>query len=177
MDADTNANAAMLTKDVYKGFIKKNESDRHYLSVGRIFVVFLVALTVLAAGYRWSLVVLMIGVTAAMIVQLLPAVIAVTIPMGKFRLTKMGITTGIIAGLIVSLMALLGGKAFPLGGFVEITVPNLLPASWTRFDASFLGLAFNIPLAIIVSQFTKAPDPEAVARIHGALDEEFGRRS
>lgn len=177
MDADTNANAAMLTKDVYKGFIKKNESDRHYLSVGRIFVVFLVALTVLAAGYRWSLVVLMIGVTAAMIVQLLPAVIAVTIPMGKFRLTKMGITTGIIAGLIVSLMALLGGKAFPLGGFVEITVPNLLPASWTRFDASFLGLAFNIPLAIIVSRFTKAPDPEAVARIHGALDEEFGRRS
>ena len=89
---------------------------------------------------------------------------------------NMGITTGIIVGLIVSLMALLGGKVFPLGGFVEITVPNLLPASWTRFDASFLGLAFNIPLALIVSQFTKAPDPEAVARIHGALDEEFGRR-
>ena len=118
----------------------------------------------------------MIGVTAAMIVQLLPAVIAVTIPMGRLRLTKMGITAGIIVGLIVSLMALLGGKVFPLGGFAEIIIPKLLPASWTRFDASFLGLAFNIPLALIVSQFTKAPDPEAVARIHGALDEEFGRR-
>jgi len=174
MDADTNANSAMLTKDVYSKFIKKGASDRHYLTVGRIFVILLVGLTVFAAAYRWALVVIMIGVTAAMIVQLLPAVMAVTIPMG-IRFTKAGVSAGIISGLVVSLLALLGGRVIPLG-FVEMTIPTLLPASWTRFDASFLGLAFNVPITLIVSRFTKPPDQAAVARIHAALDEEFGRR-
>ena len=40
MDADTNANSAMLTKDVYASFIKKDGSDRHYITIGRIFCCF-----------------------------------------------------------------------------------------------------------------------------------------
>ena len=174
MDADTNANSAMLTKDVYSTFIRKGAPDKHYITVGRIFVIFLVGITVFAAAYRWSLVVIMIGVTAAMIVQLLPAVMAVTIPM-PIRITKAGISAGILAGLVVSLLALLGGRVIPLG-LGEVTIPTLLPAGWTRFDASFLGLAFNVPITLIVSRFTQPPDQAAVTRIHGALDEEFGRR-
>ena len=171
MDADTNANSAMLTKDVYASFIKKDAPDRHYITVGRIFVIFLVGITVAAAGYRWELVVIMISVTAVMIVQLMPAVMAVTIPMG-IRFTKAGVTSGIVAGLTISLLALLGGRTIPFG-FFEFTVPTVLPESWTRFDASFLGLAFNVPITLIVSRFTALPDPEAVARIRAALDEEF----
>lgn len=172
MDADTNANSAMLTKDVYASFIKKDGSDRHYISVGRIFVVGLVAITVTAAAFNWGLVVLMIGVTAAMITQLLPAVLAVTVPMG-LRFTKSGITAGIISGLVIALTALLGGRMFDFFGLFQFVVPNILPESWTRFDASFLGLAFNIPITLLVSQFTPEPDPENVARIRAALDEEF----
>ena len=171
MDADTNANSAMLTKDVYASFLKKDASDRHYITVGRIFVVALVLITVVAAAFDWGLIVLMIGVTAAMITQLLPAVIAVTVPMGV-RFTKSGITSGIVAGLIVALTALLGGRMFDFGLF-QFIVPNVLPESWTRFDASFLGLAVNIPITLVVSQFTPEPNPENVARIRAALDEEF----
>jgi Na+/proline symporter len=174
MDADTNANSAMLTKDVYASFINKNASDRHYITVGRIFVVALVLVTVVAAAFDWGLIVLMIGVTAAMITQLLPAVIAVTVPMGV-RFTKAGITSGIVAGLIVALTALLGGRMFDFGLF-QFIVPNVLPESWTRFDASFLGLAVNIPITLIVSQFTPEPNRENVARIRAALDEEFRPR-
>ena len=145
MDADTNANSAMLTKDVYASFVKKNATDRHYITVGRIFVVLLVGITVTAAAFNWGLIVLMIGVTAAMITQLLPAVLAVTVPMG-IRFTKAGVTAGIVAGCIISLTALLGGRVFDFG-ILQITVPNLLPESWTRFDASFLGLAFNVPVS------------------------------
>ena len=160
LDADTNANSAMLTKDVYASFIRKNAPDRHYITVGRFFVVGLVAITVAAAAYRWGLVVLMIGVTASMITQLLPAVLAVTVPMG-IRFTKAGVTAGILSGLFVALLSLFFGADF-------------LPTGW-RFDSSFWGLVVNVPVTLIVSRFTTPPDPKAVARIRAALDEEFRR--
>ena len=160
LDADTNANSAMLTKDVYATFVKKNAPDRHYITIGRLIVVGLVAITVAAAAYRWGLVVLMIGVTASMITQLLPAVLAVTVPMG-IRFTKAGVTSGILAGLAVSLLS-------------RFFAADLLPDGW-RFDPSFWGLVVNIPVTLIVSRFTTPPDPERVARIRAALDEEFRR--
>ena len=160
LDADTNANSAMLTKDVYATFVRKNAPDRHYITIGRLIVVGLVAITVAAAAYRWGLVVLMIGVTASMITQLLPAVLAVTVPMG-IRFTKAGVTSGILAGLAVSLLS-------------RFFAADLLPEGW-RFDPSFWGLVVNIPVTLIVSQFTTPPDPERVARIRAALDEEFRR--
>ena len=160
LDADTNANSAMLTKDVYATFMRKNAPDRHYITIGRFIVVGLVAITVAAAAYRWGLVVLMIGVTASMITQLLPAVLAVTVPMG-IRFTKAGVTAGILAGLAVSLLS-------------RFIAADLLPDGW-RFDPSFWGLVVNIPVTLIVSQFTTPPDPERVARIRAALDEEFRR--
>ncbi len=160
LDADTNANSAMLTKDVYATFVRKDAPDRHYITVGRLIVVGLVAITVAAAAYRWGLVVLMIGVTASMITQLLPAVLAVTVPMGV-RFTKAGVTAGILAGLAVSLLS-------------RFFAADLLPDGW-RFDPSFWGLVVNIPVTLIVSQFTTPPDPERVARIRAALDEEFRR--
>jgi SSS family solute:Na+ symporter len=159
LDADTNANSAMLTKDVYASFIKKNAPDRHYISVGRGFVVFLVAITVAAATYDWGLVVVMIGVTASMITQLLPAVIAVTVPMKRVWFTKAGITSGILAGLSVTLIVRFFGA--------ELLAPGI------RFDPSFWGIVINLPVALIVSRMTAAPDPVAVARIRAALDEEF----
>ena len=160
LDADTNANSAMLTKDVYATFVRKDAPDRHYITIGRLIVVGLVAITVAAAAYRWGLVVLMIGVTASMITQLLPAVLAVTVPMG-IRFTKAGVTAGILAGLAVSLLS-------------RFFAADLLPDGW-RFDPSFWGLVVNIPVTLIVSQFTTPPDPERVARIRAALDEEFRR--
>lgn len=160
LDADTNANSAMLTKDVYASFVRKDAPDRHYITIGRLIVVGLVAVTVAAAAYRWGLVVLMIGVTASMITQLLPAVLAVTVPMG-IRFTKAGVTAGILAGLAVSLLS-------------RFFAADLLPDGW-RFDPSFWGLVVNIPVTLIVSQFTTPPDPERVARIRAALDEEFRR--
>lgn len=160
LDADTNANSAMLTKDVYATFVRKDAPDRHYITIGRLIVVGLVAVTVAAAAYRWGLVVLMIGVTASMITQLLPAVLAVTVPMG-IRFTKAGVTAGILAGLAVSLLS-------------RFFAADLLPDGW-RFDPSFWGLVVNIPVTLIVSQFTTPPDPERVARIRAALDEEFRR--
>ena len=160
LDADTNANSAMLTKDVYASFVRKNAPDRHYITIGRLIVVGLVAVTVAAAAYRWGLVVLMIGVTASMITQLLPAVVAVTVPMG-IRFTKAGVTAGILAGLAVSLLS-------------RFFAADLLPDGW-RFDPSFWGLVVNVPVALVVSRFTTPPDPEAVARIRAALDEEFRR--
>ena len=160
LDADTNANSAMLTKDVYASFVRKDAPDRHYITIGRLIVVGLVAVTVAAAAYRWGLVVLMIGVTASMITQLLPAVLAVTVPMG-IRFTKAGVTSGILAGLAVSLLS-------------RFFAADLLPDGW-RFDPSFWGLVVNIPVTLIVSQFTTPPDPERVARIRAALDEEFRR--
>jgi SSS family solute:Na+ symporter len=153
LDADTNANSAMLTKDIYSNYAKR-QADAHYVRVGRFFVVGLILLTVLVAMNDWGLVVLMVGLSASMITQLIPALIAVTVPMRR-SFTKAGVTAGILAGLIVSLAT----RFYPIWGFD--------PALW--------GFVVNVPVTIIVSRFTSPPDPEAVARIRGALAEEFGR--
>jgi Na+/proline symporter len=152
LHADTNANSAMLTKDVYQPLVRKELASSHYVAVGRFFVVGLIALAVVLAMKDWGLVTMMIGVTASMITQLLPAVVVVTVPM-KLRLTKAGVTSGIIAGFAVSLVT----QFYPVFGF----------------DPSLWGLLANIPLALVVSRFTSPPDPEAVARIRIALEEEF----
>jgi SSS family solute:Na+ symporter len=159
LDADTNANSAMLTKDVYSKFIKKDSPDSHYIKVGRVIVFFLVVITVLAADKDWGLVTMMIGITASMIVQLLPAVLAVTVPMKRIWFTKTGITCGIMAGLIASFAVRFYGRDF-------------LPAG-VRYDPSFWGLVVNVPVALLVSRYTDAPDSAAVARIRAALDDEF----
>ena len=153
LHADTNANSAMLTKDVYRNLVRKEAGDSHYLAVGRFLVVGLIALAVVLAMKDWGLVTLMIGVTASMITQLLPAVVAVTVPL-RLRLTKAGVTCGIIAGFAVSLVT----QFYPVFGF----------------DPSFWGLLVNVPVALVVSRFTLPPDPEAVTRIRSALQEEFG---
>ena len=164
LDADTNANSAMLTNDVYRGFVKKQATDRHYIFVGRLFVVGLVTLTVVLAMGDWGLVTVMIGVTASMITQLLPAVIAVTVPL-KLRITKAGVTCGIVAGFSVSLLIYL---------FAWF---RLAPGFGLGFDPSFWGLVVNVPVLLVASRFTSLPDPGAVARIRGALETEFGSRS
>jgi|TARA_B100001250_G_scaffold410332_1_gene436554 SSS family solute:Na+ symporter len=165
LDADTNANSAMLTKDVYSKFVNKDASQKHYINIGRIFMVSLVAITVFASFWKWGLVAIMIGVTASMITQLLPAVLAVTVPTG-LRITKAGIVSGIITGFFVAIAVMYNGK-----DFLSIPIPAL--PEGLRFDASFWGLVFNIPVMLIVSRFTTEPDPEAVARIRKALDDEF----
>jgi Na+/proline symporter len=164
LDADTNANSAMLTQDVYRSFLRRQAPERHYIFVGRLFVVGLVALTVVLAMRDWGLVTLMIGVTASMITQLLPAVIAVTVPL-RLRITKAGVTCGIVAGFTVSLLIYLLTWFYPALGF------------GMGFDPSFWGLVVNVPVLLLVSRFTSLPDPRAVARIRGVLEEEFGRRS
>jgi Na+/proline symporter len=122
------------------------------VAVGRFLVVGLIALAVVLAMKDWGLVTLMIGVTASMITQLLPAVVAVTVPL-RLRLTKAGVIWGIIAGFAVSLVT----QFYPAFGF----------------DPSFWGLLVNVPVALAISRFTSPPDPEAVARIRSALEEEL----
>jgi len=163
LDADINANSAMITKDFYASFLRRNAPEGEYIKFGKIVMIVLIIITVLTSLRDWGLVALMIGVTAGMITQLLPAVLAVTIPTG-LRITKGGILAGIVAGLLSFLVIFLG----PRFGWIS------LPVGW-RFDASFYGLIVNIPVMLIVSQFTEAPDPSRVARIRSALDEEFKR--
>jgi hypothetical protein len=55
-----------------------------------------------------------------------------------------------------------------------MATPSWLPL--LGVDPSFWGVACNFPVAWIVSRFTPLPDPERVARIQGALREEFGRK-
>lgn len=165
LDADINANSAMITKDIYSKYIKPNQPDSHYINFGKIMMVVLIIITVLTSLKDWGLVTIMIGVTAGMITQLLPAVLAVTVPT-SLRITKNGLLAGIVAGLLAFIVVFIGTN--PTFGFMT------LPEGWT-FDASFFGLLFNIPVMLIVSQFTEMPDPERVSRIRRALDDEFKR--
>ena len=160
LDADTNANSAMLTKDVYASFVRKNATDRHYIAVGRLFVVGLVAITVAAAAYRWGP-----GCTHDR----------------RHRLHDHAATAGGAGGNRSNGNTLYQGgrhRGHPLrtcrgvtGAFLRLQCT----ASGWRFDPSFWGLVVNVPVTLIVSRFTTPPDPKAVARIRAALDEEFRR--
>ena len=149
----------ILTHDIYRRYVRPGASQAHYLQVGRLFVVLLLAVGYVLTVSTFDLLVVLITLSGAGALQLLPGLAGVCFP-GRRTLTRTGVLAGIAAGL-VALYVTLVVAPHPLG---------MHGAIW--------GLLVNGGTALLVSAFSAAPSAGTIERVHGELEAfVYGARS
>jgi Na+/proline symporter len=154
----------MLTRDLYKHFLKPDASHATQKLFGRIGVGIIVLAALVVATTSKDALVLLGGLAVAYGFQMWPALIAICY--WPF-LTRRGITVGLILGLIaVTCTETIGQKWF------GITAWGRWP--WTIHSAGW-GIIFNLGSAILVSALTQDSESRAHRqKYHDYLKEHAG---
>ena len=154
----------MLTRDLYKHFIKPDASHATQKLFGRIGVGIIVLSALVVATTSKDALVLLGGLAVAYGFQMWPALIGICY--WPF-LTRRGITVGLILGLIaVTCTETIGTKWFGI-------------TSWGRWPLTIhsagWGIIFNLGSAILVSAFTQDTESRAHRqKYHDFLKEHAG---
>jgi SSS family solute:Na+ symporter len=151
LDSILHSNMTVLTRDVYQRYVAPEASQAHYVWVGRILVVGLLAVGYVLSVRTFEFLVTLVTLSGSGALQLMPGILGVCFP-SKRLFTRAGILWGIgvgLAGLYYTLVI----HPHPLG---------LHGAVWS--------VVANFLVTIVVSRLTKPPSPETVQRIHGEVE-------
>lgn len=151
LDSILHSNMTVLTRDVYQRYMVTDREPAHYILVGRLIVVALLAVGYVLSVGTFEFLVVLVTLSGAGALQLMPAMLGVLFP--SRRLTT---EAGVLAGIFVSMATLYATLVLwphPLG---------LHGGVW--------GLLANFAATILVSRFTKPPSEGTVERIHGAIE-------
>ncbi len=151
LDSILHANMTVLTRDVYQRFMRPNETQGHYINVGRAIVVGLLVVGYLLSVGTSDFLVVLVTLSGAGALQLMPAILGVCFPGGR-TLTRAGVVAGIAAGL-VTLYVTLVVSPHPLG-----------------MHGGLWGLLVNTAVALNVSAYTTPPSTETIERVHGEVE-------
>ncbi len=151
LDSILHANMTVLTRDVYQRYVRPDASQRHYVWVGRAFVLVLLGVGYLLSVRTFGFLVTLVTLSGSGALQLLPAIVGVCFPGGR-TLTRDGVLAGMGVG-VMTLYVTLVVSPHPLG-----------------MHGGLWGLLLNAITTLIVSRFTHAPAPETVRRVHGELE-------
>ena len=151
LDSILHANMTVLTRDVYQRFMRPNETQGHYINVGRAIVGGLLGVGYLLSVGSSDLLVVLVTLSGAGALQLMPAILGVCFPGGR-TLTRAGVVAGIAAGL-VTLYVTLVVSPHPLG-----------------MHGGLWGLLVNTAVALNVSAYTTPPSTETIERVHGEVE-------
>lgn len=151
LDSILHANTTVLTRDIYQRYITRNASQAHYINVGRIIVLALLAVGYFLSIRTFELLVVIVSLSGAGALQLMPAVLGVCFPSQRV-LTRTGVLAGIATGL-VTLYITLVLTPHPLG-----------------IHAGVWSVLANGAVTLITSRFTRPPSTATVARIHGEVE-------
>lgn len=151
LDSILHSNMTVLIRDVYQRYIVKDASQAHYLWVGRLIVLVLLVIAYFLAVSSVDYLVILVALSSAGTLQLVPAILGVCFPGGKLR-TKAGILSGIAAGLATLYIT------------VEVTPDPL------GLHGAVWSLLVNLLVVRVVSAFTRPPSAETVERIHGEVE-------
>ncbi|WP_419165994.1 sodium:solute symporter family protein [Candidatus Palauibacter sp.] len=151
LDSMLHANMTVLTRDVYQRYIRTDAAQNHYILVGRLIVVALLAVGYVLSVNTFGFLVTLVSLSGAGALQLMPAVLGVCFP-GRRLTTSRGVIAGISAGLATLCVTL-------------IIVPHPL-----GLHGGVWGLAVNFVVTWVVSRLTPAPSDPTVSRIHGAIE-------
>ncbi len=151
LDSILHANTTVLTRDIYQRYIRSDAPRQHYILVSRVFILLL-----LVVGYALSLgqpgyLVIVITLSGAGALQLLPALTVALFPRHRPRLTAAGVIAGIMAGLATL-------------GLTLIIWPHPL-----TLHGGVWGTAANWLVAVLVSRVTQPVSPSTRARMEAAL--------
>ncbi len=151
LDSILHANMTVLTRDVYQRFIRPDESQGHYINVGRAIVVGLLVVGYLLSVGTGDYLVVLVTLSGAGALQLMPSILGVCFPGGR-TLTRAGVVSGIAAGLVTLYVTLLVSP-HPLG-----------------MHGGLWGLLVNTAVALNVSVFTTPPSAITIQRVHGEVE-------
>jgi solute:Na+ symporter, SSS family len=151
LDSILHANMTVLTRDVYQRYIAPEESQSHYVWVGRGIVMGLLVVGYFLSVVKLNFLVVLVTLSGAGALQLMPAILGVCFP-GGHTLSRSGVVWGIVAGL-VTLYVTLWLTPHPLG-----------------MHGGLWGLLVNTAVAIGVSIFTEKPSRETIDRVHGEIE-------
>ena len=157
LDSILHANMTVLTRDIYQRYIRPQASQAHYVWVGRTIALGLVVVAYLLSIYTFDFLVLLVALSGAGALQLMPAVCGVCFPT-RFTLTKTGVLSGIGVGLSVLYLTAIEGSN-----------PYFDPHPLT-LHGGIWALGANLIVTLIVSKFSRPPHPETLERIHGTLE-------
>ena len=158
LDSILHANMTVLTRDIYQRYIRPQASQAHYVWVGRTIALGLVVVAYLLSIYTFDFLVLLVALSGAGALQLMPAVCGVCFPT-RFILTKTGVLSGVGVGLLVLYLTAIEGSN-----------PYFDPHPLT-LHGGIWALGANLIVTLIVSKFSRPPHPETIERIHGTLEE------
>ncbi len=151
LDSILHSNMTVLTHDVYQRYIKRDASQAHYIRVGRLIVVGLLAVAYLLSVRTFEFLVILVALSGAGALQLMPAFVGVCFPTRRL-FTRAGVLAGIGLGL-VTLYVTLFLAPHPLG-----------------LHAGIWSIVVNFLVTIGVSRFTRPPSAATVRRIHGEVE-------
>ena len=152
LDSILHANMTVLTRDIYQRYVRPQASQAHYVWIGRVIALGLVVVAYLLSLYTFDFLVLLVALSGAGALQLMPAVCGVCFPT-RSPLTRTGVLTGIGSGLLVLYLTV-------------IVYPHPL-----SLHGGVWALGVNLALTLAVSRFTRPPRPGTLNRIHGTLEE------
>jgi len=151
LDSILHANMTVLTRDIYQRYIRPDRSQAHYVWVGRAIVLGLLVVGYLLSVRTFSFLVVLVTLSGAGALQLMPAILGVCFP-GGWSFTR----TGVLAGLVVGLAALY---------LTLVVYPHPM-----GLHGGIWSLLANGVVALVVSAFTRRPSAGTVARVHGELE-------
>lgn len=151
LDSILHANTTVLTRDIYQRYIARDASQAHYINVGRVFVLALLAVGYVLSIRTFELLVVVVSLSGAGALQLMPAVLGVCFPSRRL-LTRAGVLAGIGTGLVTLYLTL-------------VVAPNPL-----GLHAGVWSLLANAAVTLITSRFTRPPSAATVSRIHGEIE-------
>ncbi|MBN2377610.1 MAG: sodium:solute symporter family protein [Sedimentisphaerales bacterium] len=166
-DASLHALSAVLTRDIYDRYIRPQAGEKERAWVGRIVIVIaaLLALWLVQVGQNnqnfkpLQMITEMMFVAIAFSCQILP----VTIDMLFIRKgTRAGAVCGMIAGLAV-VFCFTPLPSLLLGRGLGSDIAGGAAYFKKLFDIGFCGFVVNLPVFVLVSLFTKKPNPDRVA--------------
>ncbi len=151
LDSILHANTTVLTRDIYQRYVKRSATREHYIMVSRLFILALLVVAYLLSLGQSGYLVIIVTLSGAGALQLLPAVTAALFPSRRWRLTSAGVIAGIVAGLATLVLTLIvWPHPFTLHGGV-----------W--------GTAINWIVALAVSRVTQPVSEATVSRFAAVL--------
>ena len=159
LDSILHANMTVLTRDVYQRYVARDRSQAHYVLIGRLIVLALLAVAFALSITESDLLVAIVTLSGAGALQLMPAIVGVCFPGGR-SLSRAGVLAGLGAGL--------GTLALTLGLDLGVDLP--WGAHPLGIHGGLWGLAVNSILAVAVSAVTPGPSRRTVARVHGEVE-------
>jgi SSS family solute:Na+ symporter len=177
-DASLHALSAVLTRDIYDRYIRPKAGEKERAWVGRIIIVVvaLLALSLVQVGQHnkdfkpLQMITEMMFVAIAFSCQILPVTLDVLF---IHRGTRVGAICGMVAGLVV-VFCFTPLPGLLLGGDLGANIADTTAYFKRLFDIGFCGFMANLPVFVLVSLFTKKPNPERVAEFKQLAGAEQG---